>query len=255
MQITPIKTKRITAGEHTIYELLGDTITSLPERSIIVVTSKIIALCENRVAPLTANRNQLIYDEADLYCLAHEPSEGLNYHFTIKQRTLIPASGIDASNADGALVLWPANPLQTANDLRDYFQRRFDLHEVGVIITDSTINPSRWGTLGIAIGYSGFAAIRDYTGKSDLFGRKLRITKANVAGGLAAAAVVVMGEGAEQTPLAVITDTVGVTFRKKHPSNAELNDYFISPLEDEPYKPFFNAADWRKGNAKPIFKI
>jgi len=44
----------------------------------------------------------------------------------------------------------------------------------------------------------------------------------NVADALAAAAVLLMGEGKEQTPLAVLTDLPFVTFQDHNPSPAEL---------------------------------
>jgi len=45
-----------------------------------------------------------------------------------------------------------------------------------------------------------------------LFGRELTLSKANIASGLASAAVTVMGGGFEQIPLAVIEDIPFVDF-------------------------------------------
>lgn len=250
MLVTPIKTDKVTAKALGIDELLDHHLTAFAEDSILVVTSKVVSLCEGAVLPAghdKAARNELIKQQADMY---HEPAmtqEGFMYHFTIKHNTLIPASGIDESNGDGHYILWPKDPIASANHIRAYVRKRFGVKRAGVIITDSTIGLSRWGTLGITIGHSGFAAIKSYIGTPDLFGRILKLSKANVAGGLASAAVLAMGEGAEQTPIAVISDVPFVEFQDADPTSEEIATYYVSPLQDEPFMPFFREDEWQKG--------
>jgi F420-0:gamma-glutamyl ligase len=65
----------------------------------------------------------------------------------------------------------------------------------------------RTGTTGFALATSGFDAVIDERGKQDLFGNTMRITQRAVADGLAAAAVVVMGETNERIPAVLIRDT------------------------------------------------
>lgn len=247
MIVTAIKTPKIHPYSTTINVVLEEAITELQERSVVVVTSKIVSLCENRVVPFGAvDRDELIRSEADLY---HKPANGTGqgYDFTVTHNTLIPASGIDSSNGNDNYVLWPKDPQASANAIQHYLAERFGVQEVGVIITDSTIGLSRWGTLGIAIAHSGFAPIKDYVGQQDIFGRELTLSKANIAGGLASAAVAVMGEGSEQTPLAVIKDVSFVDFTNSDPTPQELAGYYVSPLEDEPFMPFFGAVQWNTG--------
>lgn len=247
MIVNAVKTPKILPHTTTINSVIEKAITALSERSVIVVTSKIVSLCENRVVPFgKADRDKLIRSESDLY---YKPKDNLGhrYNFTITHNTLIPASGIDSSNGNDNYILWPKDPQASANAMRHYLTSRFGVKEVGVIVTDSTIGLSRWGTLGIAIAHSGFVPIKDYIGQEDLFGRELTLSKANVAGGLASAAVVVMGEGSEQTPIAVIEDVPFVEFVGNDPSSGELSEYYVSPLEDEPFAPFFNAIQWQKG--------
>ena len=87
--------------------------------------------------------------------------------------------------------------------------------ELGVIITDSHTIPLRRGVLGISLAHYGFAPLKDYRGNADIFGRTLKMTQTNIPDGLAAAAVVLMGEGAERTPLALITDVPWVKFEAR----------------------------------------
>jgi F420-0:gamma-glutamyl ligase len=230
-------------GAEALTALLDECVTIIAERSVLAITSKIVALCEGRVVALDdANRMQLIRREAEWYYEEDEATSG--YNFTIKQNTLIPASGIDLSNGDGHYVLWPADAGKTAQAVWRYLRERFGVRETGVIITDSTACVSRWGTLGIALGHCGFRAVKDYNGKPDLFGRPLTITQANVCGGLAAAAALAMGEGAEQTPLAVIEDLQMVEFCEP---GTPQHPYYLSPLDDDLFRVFFRNVKWRRG--------
>lgn len=248
MKITAIRTPKVLPGVQQLTELLDATLPPLRENTVVAVTSKIVALCENRVVPIEGtNREQLIHAEAEYYYDAQVPYTDRTYHFTITQNTLIPASGIDASNSNGNYVLWPADPIASASTIRRHLIAKHHLRHLGVIITDSTIGLSRWGTLGITIGHSGFAATKNYIGQPDLFGRTLQLSQANVAGGLAAAAVLAMGEGAEQTPLALIENPPGTQFQDHDPAPEDQAAYYISPLNDEPFRPFFSHIPWRPG--------
>jgi F420-0:gamma-glutamyl ligase len=62
----------------------------------------------------------------------------------------------------------------------------------------------RSGCSGVAIGCAGIPSVIDDRGRSDLFGRKLEVTKRAVADNIASAAELVMGEADECTPAAVI---------------------------------------------------
>ena len=123
---------------------------------------------------------------------------------TIKNNILIPNAGIDESNGAGYFILWPKDPYKSARQIHQYLKKRFKIKNIGIIITDSKTTPLRWGTTGTSLAHYGFLALNNYIGREDIFGRKLRFTRANIADGLAAAAVCAMGEGSEQTPLCLI---------------------------------------------------
>jgi coenzyme F420-0:L-glutamate ligase/coenzyme F420-1:gamma-L-glutamate ligase len=122
----------------------------------------------------------------------------------MKEGTLLPNAGVDASNAPpGCLVLLPADPDASARDIRESIRERTGAR-VGVIIADSRTHAMRAGCSGVAIGCSGIPAVVDIRGRSDLFGRKLEVTKQALADDIASAAEIVMGEADECTPAAVI---------------------------------------------------
>lgn len=246
MKVTPLKTDKILAGQHTLTDILDAAFTILTEKSIVVITSKIVAICQGRLVKIeNADKAELVAQEAQFYLPPTQSKYGIT--LTISDNLLIPTAGIDESNSSGHYILWPENPQQVVNEVRAHLRKRFSISCLGVIITDSTTSPLRWGTRGISLAYSGLAPLNDYIGKPDIFGSPLKVTKANVQDGLAAAAVLVMGEGAEQTPLALIEDVPFVEFRDADPTEEELKELHIHPADDL-YGPLLNSVAWEKGH-------
>lgn len=247
MIVTPINTSVVKTSTN-LFSFLDEFLKDMQEASILVVTSKIISLCEGNVRDKKgATKEQLVEEEAELFIPGSENAYGIS--FAIKRSMLVPSAGIDESNADGMYVLWPREPQKSANTIREYLAKRFLLKHVGVLITDSRTTPLRWGTTGAALSHSGFMALNNYIGKPDIFGKTLEVTKANIRDALASAAVVVMGEGAEQIPLAIINDIPFVTFQGCDPSAEELENLKIS-LEDDVYGSILKRAPWKKGGKK-----
>ena len=107
-------------------------------------------------------------------------------------------AGIDRSNVPGAdLLLLPEDPTASADRLAG---------ELGVptIVTDTSGRPFRYGQRGVAIGWAGMPAARDWRGESDRDGRELDVTVQAVVDELAASANLVTGEGGGGTPAAVV---------------------------------------------------
>lgn len=246
MKVTGIKTPKVLPTDRDLLKFLDKNIPRLKERSIVAITSKVAAILEGAVVPIEGtDKKKLIAREADRW-LPPRPRSKFNITLTIKNGILAATAGIDESNGDGWYILWPKDPQRTANVARRYLMKKFRLKELGVILTDSASRSLRRGTFGIAISHSGFLALKDYIGKKDLFGRKLKMTKSNHMEALATAAVLLMGEGAEQMPLAVIEDAPFIQFRKSDPSRAELADLRIGMSEDL-YAPILKSVKWKKG--------
>lgn len=245
MIINLIKTKKIISRRNDLYEILNKYLTAFDEKSVLAITSKIVSICEGRIVKTgKMDKQELIEKEADYFI----PLEKRKYDITltIKNSLLIPSAGIDESNGGNNYILWPSDPQKTANKVRQYLCKRFSLKKVGVIITDSKTTPLRWGVTGAAIVHSGFYALKNYIGEPDIFGKKLRVTKANIMDGLAAAAVLAMGEGDEQTPLAIIKDLPFVHFQERNPSKKELDNLKID-IEDDLYSSLLKGVEWIKG--------
>lgn len=245
MTISPVKTHRITAKDTDIFQIVDTYLSHLRERSVVAVTSKIIAITQGRVVPIEeTDKDKLIEEESEYYLPSSENPYDVS--FAIKNGNLIASAGIDESNADGKYVLWPEDPQKSANEIREYLSEKFGLKEIGVIITDSRTTPMRWGVTGFAIAYSGFMPLKDYIGTPDLFGRKFMFEKLNVIDSLASSAALVMGEGAESTPIAVITNVSFVEFVDRNPTEEELESLKIG-IDKDLYAPFLTSAIWKKG--------
>ncbi len=172
------------------------------EGAVLAVTSKIVSLALGRiVAKGSIGKEELVRQESDIFLGA----VGYGVFLTIKHGLFIPSAGIDESNAEGDFyILYPEDPFLEAKKIRDAIASQFGLKHFGVILTDSKTTPLRAGVTGTALSYSGFNGIFSRVGTPDLFGRKLKMTRINVADALATAAVFCMGEGNESRPLALI---------------------------------------------------
>ncbi|HEX8227480.1 MAG TPA: coenzyme F420-0:L-glutamate ligase [Candidatus Saccharimonadales bacterium] len=248
MNVTPIKTPRIVINDKSIFDVIDEALPVIQEGSVIAVTSKIVSICEgNVVSKDTAmTKEQLIIRESSKYLPATLGNYG--YHFTITDSTLIPTAGIDESNGEGYFILWPKDAQQSANEIRQHLSAKHGIRNVGVVITDSTCQPLRRGICGISLAHSGFLALRDYIGKPDLFGRPMNVTQANIAGGIAAAAVLAMGEGAEQTPICLLTELKDIAFQQHGPTKKELDELTIT-LDEDLFAPFLTAVEWKQGGS------
>jgi len=122
----------------------------------------------------------------------------------MKAGTLLPNAGVDASNAPpGCVTPLPKDPDASARVIQATIERECKT-KVGVIIADSRTHAMRLGCSGVAIGCAGIPSVIDDRGRSDLFGRKLEVTKRAVADNITSAAELVMGEADECTPAAII---------------------------------------------------
>ncbi|MFB6082227.1 MAG: coenzyme F420-0:L-glutamate ligase [Halanaeroarchaeum sp.] len=109
-------------------------------------------------------------------------------------------AGIDRSNTGGAdILLLPEDPTASAARIREGLDA-----EVAVIVTDTSGRPFRNGQRGVAIGWAGMTAMRDWRGERDRDGREMAVTVEAVVDELAATANLVTGEGAGGTPVAVV---------------------------------------------------
>lgn len=249
MQITAIKTRALVPPQDDLLAALGESITEFPEHAVLAVSSKVVSIWQGRCVPLEdIEKDELIKREADKYLERSEvPGEWVMH--TMKNNVLIPTAGIDESNANGHFVLWPNNPNAAAEEIVAWAKERYGVTNIAVLITDSHSIPLRRGTVGICLGYAGFAPLNDYRNTEDIFGREFKLEQANIADGLAAASVLVMGEGSEQTPAALITGVPFVRFGQGEDTQDPQGSFEVD-IDNDLYYPFLKHAPWKEGGVQ-----
>ena len=115
-------------------------------------------------------------------------------------------AGIDRSNVPNHdILLLPKKPTESAERIRSGLAAR-GIEDVAVIVTDTCGRPFRHGQRGVALGWAGMPASRDWRGELDRDGHELGVTVQSVVDELASAANLVTGEGAGGTPAVVVRD-------------------------------------------------
>lgn len=248
MNIKTFKTSKIVPGRN-LYKILDRYLPKLNDNDIVIITSKIVSLSQRRVVKNDGKvtRFELAKKEAQYYL----PEKYVKYgvHLTITNDVLIASAGIDESNGAGYFVLWPNNVMEETKKIWNHLRKRNKIKYLGIVITDSHLMPLRRGVTGLGIAWCGFSSLKNYIGTPDIFGHKLKVTMTNIVDGLAQSAVLVMGEGNEQTPLAVIKDTPFVQFKQSPPTKEEISEMRI-PLEDDIYSALLTSVKWEKGQGK-----
>lgn len=115
-------------------------------------------------------------------------------------------AGVDNSNVEGEnIITLPKNPMGEADEIRCRI-KSITGKDVGVIVTDTCGRAFRRGQTGVAIGWAGMTAIRDFRGDHDLFGLELEITEEAVVDEIAAFANFIMGESNNGVPVVKFED-------------------------------------------------
>jgi coenzyme F420-0:L-glutamate ligase/coenzyme F420-1:gamma-L-glutamate ligase len=138
-------------------------------------------------------------------------------------------AGIDKSNVQGAdsYALLPVNPDESARQLRSRLEKLTG-KKVGLIISDTYSRAFRRGQVNFAIGIAGLSPFFDYRGTEDLFGYVIQVKFAAVADELAGAAELLMGQGKEAMPVAIIRGVKRATVSESSSSK----DLVIGQKED-----------------------
>jgi coenzyme F420-0:L-glutamate ligase / coenzyme F420-1:gamma-L-glutamate ligase len=216
------KSQKFNLYETVLKELRANGI-ALESGDILVVSSKFAAMSEGRVVKLerVVPSNSAItlahqYDlDGPMAQLVLEESERVlggipGFVLALSHGVLAPNAGIDRSNVPkGYAILYPKRPEVTARRLRERLfphvsRPKGESKELGIILSDSRIIPTRLGTVGVALAVAGMKSIIDSRGKRDLFENELKVTIRAVADQIATAVQLLMGESSESTPIVLV---------------------------------------------------
>ena len=143
------------------------------------------------------------------------------------------SAGIDESNGNGKIILLPKDSFKIAETLRKKLRTKYEIKDLGILIVDSRCTLLRAGVAGVGLGWAGLKGIRDYKEKKDIFGRKFKFSRTNIVDNLASASVLVMGEGNEKQPLAIIKNAPIEFLNKVDPKELDI------AVKDDIHEPLF----------------
>ena len=202
-----------------IMEAIKERNESLLENDVVIITHKIISKAEGKVADLSniipseeskkislntgkdprlveliiSQSNEIVKIERDI--IITETKHGF----------VCANAGIDASNVgklSNHVVLLPDNPDESARRIRNDIKSRTKI-DVSIVISDTFGRPFRKGQVNVAIGIAGIDPLVSYIGKTDMYGKILKVTEIAIADELASAAELVMGKSS-RIPVAIV---------------------------------------------------
>ena len=226
-----------------IEEALAKMGEQLQSNDVLVLAQKIISKAEDRYLDLRTvepsaeaiklaeevdkepNKVQAILDESNEVVRKRKGVLIVEHKLGFVQAN----AGIDQSNishedddGDNICLLLPVDPDRSAGKLRFELEQKHNIN-IGVIINDSIGRAWRNGSMGLAIGVSGFTAVEDYIGATDIYGRELMVTEVAAADEMASGASLVMGQTSEKTPVVLVRG-----YQPREPNDASRSG--VKPL-------------------------
>jgi coenzyme F420-0:L-glutamate ligase/coenzyme F420-1:gamma-L-glutamate ligase len=226
-----------------IVETAEQNAVSIEDGDIVVVAQKVVSKAEGRVVKL---RDVRPLDEAKK--MAKVASKDPRFvELVLKEaRKVLKCSpealivenekglvcinaGIDKSNVSGedAYALLPEDPDESAKRIRSGILELTG-KRVPVVICDTYSRPFRRGQVEFAIGIAGIDPFKDYRGQEDLFDYVLKVKNIALVDEIASAAELVMGQGSEAVPVAIIRNLS----RAEPDRSVSIEDLNISREED-----------------------
>jgi len=246
VELTPFKLTVLKPPKDDLLAAVLASKLTLKDGDIIAVASKVVSVGEGRCVPTTSVSKEKLVEQEASRIVKEKPRWGSR--FTITRGVLIRAAGIDESNGRGHYILWPKDPQKSAAQMRLALMRHYKVKKLGVLITDSISTPLRRGAVGFALAWAGFEPLFDYRRSKDLFGRTIQVEQANLVDGLAAAAVVAMGEGSERTPVIRIRNAPEKIWQRRKKGYGW--DSLRVPLKGDLFSHFLLGTKWKKGKGR-----
>lgn len=227
-----------------ILKVAKDQKIQFEDGDIVVISQKIVSKAENRLIDLKGLNPSIKAKELAkitgkdprlIECILKETKRLVKASKGIiitenNQKIVCLNAGIDKSNVFGnsCYSLLPINPDESAKKIREKLMK-ITKKKLAVIICDTYSRPFRRGQVEFAIGVAGIKPIKDYRGKPDLFKRILKFKYIAIADELASAAELVIGQGNEGIPVAIIKGLKNDVEWNEDSSSYEL---YISKEED-----------------------
>ncbi len=219
-------------GRFDLFKTLLDTLqnnhTVLNDGDILVISTKFVSNSQGRIIRMTdvktttqsnilSKKFQLDAKVAEIILRESDHIFGGIAGFVMASTggIMAPNAGIDKSNAKrDAMILYPEDPHLVAEQIHRKVFLEFKIH-VGVVLVDSRLMPARTGTSGVAVACAGIEPVRDMRAERDLDGNMLKVTSQAVADSIATIANLMMGEGSESRPFAIVSNSGAMLTSRK----------------------------------------
>jgi coenzyme F420-0:L-glutamate ligase/coenzyme F420-1:gamma-L-glutamate ligase len=193
----------------------------LQDGDVVVVAQTIVSKAEGSVVDLRRVKpskfarllaEKLEKDAREVEVILQQSREIIRLRHVLIARTehgfVCANAGVDHSNAGPHRVtLLPRDPDASARRIREGIKRALG-KDVAVIVSDTQGRPFRLGAVGVAVGVAGMRPLLDLRGRRDLYGKELKATITSPADAIAAAAVALMGEADEGTPVVIVRGAI-----------------------------------------------
>lgn len=190
----------------------------IERRDVVVVAQKVVSKAEGRIVNLLDVKSSAFAetiaqetkrDPRHVEVILQEASRIVRMkdsHLIVetKHGYVCANAGVDRSNVLGEhhVCLLPKNPDGSAEKIRRRIEELTRV-SVAVVVSDTFGRAWRLGHVDFAIGVAGMKPVKDYRGKGDMFGHRLRVTVMAIADELAAAAELVMNKS-DGVPVAIV---------------------------------------------------
>jgi coenzyme F420-0:L-glutamate ligase/coenzyme F420-1:gamma-L-glutamate ligase len=226
---------------------------NLSDTDIVVISQKIISKAEGRIINLASIKpseksiriaNEHGKDPKIVELILNESINILRISRGViivetKQGLICANAGIDQSNVEDGYnraVLLPIDSDKSASKIKESLREKTG-KDMAVIINDTFGRPFREGQTNVAIGIAGIEPIKSYIGKTDMYGKKLRVTQIAIADEIASAAELAMGK-ANRIPIVIIR---GYNYQKAQKAS-------ISQLIRDKEKDLFRQTNYEEKN-------
>ncbi len=152
MQVTSIYTSLFKQNDD-LTQFIIKHVATLQDRSVLIITSKIVALAQGRTASLTDKEAIIKSESREIISTPYGT-------LTLTSAGWCINAGVDESNAYNELVLLPQHTLQVATQIRSMLVNHFKIDNLGIVITDTRTVPLRKATIGRAIATAGLIRLK-----------------------------------------------------------------------------------------------
>src|SRR5580704_10470442 len=116
MTVEPIKTRKVLPPKDNLEDFITSSIPKLAEGSIVVISSKVVAICEGACIPHDSiTKEELVKREADQVLISRQGKK--ERVLTLRKGLLIGSAGVDESNAGNYYIVLPRHPYNSARNI------------------------------------------------------------------------------------------------------------------------------------------